>query len=234
MDFGNVIHDAFFYTKEGVFQHATRWLKLILAIICLGLPLNGYIMRIYRGAAPAPEVDRWGSLFVDGLKLIVVGIIYSIPVILLWGLIYGSMLLAVVSGAGNMDYSMMNGWAPNLVLLVLLYVFEIIIGIIFPVAAIRFARTNSFSEAFNFHEIFATIGKIGWINYIIALILIALIIAVPVGIIVFVFLIAGFLTKFIVGAFIAMIVVILFLAPLFSVLQARYMTSVYDSADTPE
>jgi hypothetical protein len=55
---------------------------------------------------------------------------------------------------------------------------------ILPVASIRFARTNSFSEAFNIHEIIEHTGKIGWINYIIALILITLVIAIPVAILV--------------------------------------------------
>ena len=50
MDFGEMLGDAFTYTKEGVFLNMKRWLNLILAIICLGLPFNGYIMRVYRGA----------------------------------------------------------------------------------------------------------------------------------------------------------------------------------------
>ena len=49
MDFGNLLSDAFAYTRDGVFGNVNRWLKLILAIICLGLPFNGYVMRIYRG-----------------------------------------------------------------------------------------------------------------------------------------------------------------------------------------
>ena len=50
MDFGNMLGDAFTYTKEGVLGNMNRWLKLILAILCLGLPFNGYILRVYRGA----------------------------------------------------------------------------------------------------------------------------------------------------------------------------------------
>ncbi len=50
MDFGTMLDDAFAYTKQGVFENADRWLKLIIAILCLGIPMNGYVMRIYRGA----------------------------------------------------------------------------------------------------------------------------------------------------------------------------------------
>ena len=49
MDYSHVLDDAFHYTKEGIFGSADRWMKLILAIICLGIPMNGYVMRIYRG-----------------------------------------------------------------------------------------------------------------------------------------------------------------------------------------
>jgi hypothetical protein len=79
MDYSHVLDDAFHYTKEGIFGSADRWLKLVLATICLGIPMNGYIMRVYRGADPAPDVDQWGTLFVDGLKLIVVAISMRSP-----------------------------------------------------------------------------------------------------------------------------------------------------------
>jgi len=209
-------------------------MKLILAIICLGIPMNGYLMRIYRGADPAPDVDQWGTLFIDGLKLIVVGIIYAIPAMIIWAFVYGSLILTLIQG----NTATMENWSPNAGLLGLFYVLEIIIGIIMPVAAIRFARTASFSEAFNVGAILETIKKIGWINYLIALILIAVVIAVPVCIIVFgMILIGGIIMVMLGGNTVALlgfigaaVLIVLTLAPLFSVFQARYMTRVYDSA----
>ena len=63
-----------------------------------------------------------------------------------------------------------------------------------PVASIRFARTNSFSEGFNVGAILNYIGKIGWINYIIALVLITLVIAIPICILVLGFILLGGIT----------------------------------------
>ncbi|MCK9591585.1 MAG: DUF4013 domain-containing protein [Methanoregula sp.] len=235
MDYSHVLDDAFHYSKEGILGSADRWMKLILAIICLGIPMNGYVMRIYRGANPAPEVEEWGTLFVDGLKLIVVGIIYAIPVMIVWAFVYGSMMLILMQG----NTAAMEHWSPNLGLMGLMYVLEIIIGIIMPVAAIRFARTGSFSEAFNFGAILETIKKIGWINYLIALVLIAVVIAIPVCIIVFGIILIGGISLYMLGAntvailgfiVVAALLIVLTLAPLFSVFQARYMTRVYDSA----
>ena len=234
MDYSQVLDDAFHYTKEGIFGSADRWMKLILAIICLGIPLNGYVMRIYRGADPAPEVDQWGTLFVDGLKLIIVAIIYAIPVMIVWLFVYGSMMLTLMQG--NVDG--LENWSPNFGFMGLMYLLEILIAIIMPVAAIRFARTASFSEAFNVGAILETIKKIGWINYLIALVLIAIVIAVPVCIIILGMILVGGISMFMLGGntatlfgfIVAAVLIVLTLAPLLTVFQARYMTRVYDSA----
>jgi hypothetical protein len=224
------------YMKEGIFGNRNRWLNLILALICLGIPLNGYIMRIYRGASPAPDVDRWGTLFIDGLKLVIVGLIYAIPIMIVWAFIYGEMVFSVVTG--TIKPGALENWNPNLGLTALLYVIEIIIGFIMPVASIRFARTGSFSEAFNFGAILETIGKIGWITYIIALVILAIVICVPVFIIVIGFIVVGGISIFLLhagdaafaGLLVLFVLVMVILSPLFSVFQARYLTKVYDSA----
>jgi hypothetical protein len=237
MDFGTMLDDALAFTKQSVFENANRRLKLILVILCLGIPLNGYVMRIYRGAQPAPEVDNWGSLFVDALKLLIVGLVYAFPVFILYAVIYSSLFLAALPGrTGHMDAAMMSGWAPNIVFLLLLFLVEIVVGLIVPVASIRFSRTNSYSEAFNIPSIIEYIGKIGWINYIIALILITLIIAIPIAILFFGFILLGGIVLYlfkvstiaILGTVIALVIIILTLVPLFAVFQALYMTRVYD------
>jgi len=240
MDFGMILDDAFAYTKQGIFENTDRWLKLIIAILCLGIPLNGYVMRIYRSAHPAPEVDNWGSLFVDGLKLMIVGVGYAIPIFILYALIYGDIFIAALSGTtGHMDPAMVSGREPNIGLVLLMFLVEIAVWLIVPVASIRFARTNSFSEAFNFGAIIEYIRKIGWINYILALFLIALIIGIPIAILVFGFILLGGMILFIfkvgtiaiLGFILALVMIILTLAPLFAVFQARYMTRIYDSAE---
>jgi len=238
MDFGALLDDAFSYTRSGIFGNLNRWAALILAVICLGIPMNGYVMRIYRGTDTAPDVDRWGTLFFDGLKLVIVGLIYSIPLLIVWAFIYGGMFIEMVKGnlvaAGNFE--------PNLALLLLMYAVEIVIGIIMPVASIRFARMNRFAEAFNFGAIFTTIGKIGWIRYILALIILAIVIGIPIFILVFGFIIVAgagiYLTGggniALLGLVALFILVMLILSPLIGVFQARYMTRLYESAGTEE
>ncbi|MDO9326287.1 MAG: DUF4013 domain-containing protein, partial [Methanoregula sp.] len=158
---------------------------------------------------------------------------YAIPMMIVWVFLYGSMFSAIIQG----NTATLENWSPNLGLTVLLYAIEIIVGIIMPIAAIRFARTGSFFEAFNFGAILETIKKIGWINYIIALILITLVVGIPIFIIIFAMIVIGGISMVMLGGsaiallgFIAAaILIILILAPLFGVFQARYMTRVYDS-----
>jgi len=62
------------------------------------------------------------------------------------------------------------------------FYFELIIGLIATIGIIRFARTGSMGDAFNFGAILATMGKIGWINYILALIFMGIILRVVGGV----------------------------------------------------
>jgi len=102
--------------------------------------------------------------------------------------------------------------------LLVFIILAIIIGIISSIGIIRFARTGSMGEAFNFGAITATIGKIGWINYIIALIIMGIIICI-------IELICS-LIPFI-GTFILFIVL-----PFITIWEARYLCMIYESAES--
>jgi len=239
MDYLDMLRDAWTFMRQGVFGNSGRWIRLVLAAILLMIPMNGYMMRIYRGAESAPEVDQWGRLCIDGLKLIIVSFIYSIPIFIIWALIYGPMMAAIFSG--KMSDAALTAWEPNMALIVLLYVVEFVITLLLPIVAIRFARTNSFREAFNFRAIVDQIKTIGWVTYIIGVILVAIVIAVPVMILVFVFIIlgivlavfTGFSVTAILGIIAAAMLVFLLIAPFIMVFQARFWTRLYDSAAIP-
>jgi len=218
MDIGKTVGDSFEYAQEGLVGKWTKWFLLVVS--CFIFPLFlGYMMRIYRGATPSPEPDDWGTMFIDGIKLIIVGIMYALPVIILEIVIIGSAGLALFMGISRQ--SLTTGAIMSLIgaviagVLVLLVV-AVIIGLIATIAYVRFARTGSFGEAFNFRAILATIGRIGWITYIFALIVMVIII----GIIRFVCLIIPFIG----------IVLFLFLLPFIGMFSARYITLLYDSA----
>ena len=195
LDFGSILDDSFAYAKDGIWKKWTRWLLLILSMIIFPL-IMGYVVRIYRGEHPAPEPEHWGSLFVDGLKLLVVQVVYMAPVILLFILAFIPMITTLASSGvfsqefATMSDSQSDRWLdshPELIpellfaggFMALLILIAIILAIIITLfsflGVVRFARLDSISEAFNFSEILSHIRRIGWVNYIIALITITVI-----------------------------------------------------------
>jgi len=225
MEYGKMLGDSVEYAREAVWGKWTRWLLLIVSTIIFPLIL-GYVMEIYRGTKPAPELEHWGKLFIDGLKLIAAWIIYMLPVLALllvfggWAL-FSAMQQAAMSGDPNYFASnpelLMPLVASFLIGLVIAVVLAIIISIIAYIGIIRMARKDRFGEAFNFSGIFETIGRIGWGSYIVALIVLAVVVMV-----------FAIILALIMGIPYIGWLIYLILLPLLSIFQARYLAMVYD------
>ena len=131
---------------------------------------------------------------------------------------------------GSNPTAAMTGLASAGILAVIMIIVAIIIALISPIGIIRFARTGKFGEAFNFGEIFATIKKIGWLSYILALIIVAIVVGIPV-LVLWVILIALIIALPIIGVVIAGIILLIVL-PIIAVFEARYFTQVYEIPGT--
>jgi hypothetical protein len=235
------------YTVNGVIFKIVRWPLLSVATLLFGIPLNGYIVRIYRGADPAPDINNWKSLFSDGLKLMIVEILY---VIVIWFITSGILSLVVYLNPWNIAksyflelprafgfmgwYGIMGWLIPPLWNPIPFLLFWFILGFFFPVASIRFARSNNFFEAFNVRAVIGDVCKIGLFRYLLAMILFFVVIVIPLmffNLIIF-FLICltifegGVQLQYLATPFLILIVVI----PLITVFTARYLTLLYDSA----
>jgi hypothetical protein len=222
MDYGAMLGDAFEYTREGFWGRWWRWVLLVVSYIIFPL-LLGYGIRIYRGIEPAPEPEDWVRMFIDGLLLFIIGIIYAIPVILILLIFGGAAITAFIAGGEDPSAGLIATGIASLTLGILLAVIVgILVSLIATIGVIRFARREAFTEAFNFSAILEHIGRIGWFDYIIALVIlwvVGLVYAIVAGII---------------GA-IPVIgwLIVLFIAPAWSVFQFRYMTLIYESAMAP-
>lgn len=206
------------------------WPVIAVAVVMmfiLALPLLGYMVRVYRGENPAPEVNNWGALFSDGLKLFVVLLIYAIPVIIIAIVLIGSVIMALLPYAPQLMDPMQSAVVMNSLMgmigaalfgIIILVLVAFILWLIEATAVVRFARTNSIGEAFNFGEIFARIGKIGVGSYIVALIIQAIIVGIIVGVLEFI-------------PYIGYILVIV-ITPILTLFQTRYLSLLYDSAGT--
>jgi hypothetical protein len=126
------------------------------------------------------------------------------------------MLGAAVTSYAMNPAAMIGIMGGMLVGFLLFFIVAFITGLLATIGVIRFARTGSMGEAFNFGAILETIGKIGWVNYIIALIIIGIII----GIIEFILMAIPY-----VGTLILFLIV-----PLLVLWHSRYVCLIYDSA----
>ncbi|MEN6518551.1 MAG: DUF4013 domain-containing protein [Methanospirillum sp.] len=218
MDFGTMLGDSYEYAKEALVGKWVKWLLLIIISIIpiVNFIMFGYLMEIFRGARGAPELDEYGRLFIDGLKLFVVGLIYSIPIIIVYLVIFGATFVLMASGSNTAAAASIG----TLVIgLLIIFVLAIVIALFEVIGTIRLARTDSIGEAFNFSAILAHIGRIGWGTYIIALVIVMVAIAV-VEVVLSIIPILGWILLFI-------------LTPAFSIFAARYVTLLYDSAPAP-
>jgi hypothetical protein len=215
MDFGNMVGESFAYAKDAVIGKWIQWILLLIATILLCIPLLGYSLKVLRGEKPAPEVTGWGTLIIDGIKYFIVSLIWAIPCLIIFFLFLGTL----VGAMATMDTGAVMAYAGGaIVSFIVLIIVAIITGLFATIGIIRFARSGSMGEAFNFGAILETIGKIGWVNYIIALIIAGIII----GIIEAICMIIPYIGQ----------ILLFILLPVLMIFQSRYLCQLYDAAGT--
>lgn len=192
---------------------------LVLISLLLSFILSGYLARIYRGITPPPEFDTWGSLYIDGIKVAITGFLWFVPMALVLCALLATIFLGFAAG-GPLPQTL------AIVLVIVLVLAEIAAGIIAVLysmpGVIRCARMNSIREGIRFSALTGTLRAIGWVNYIVALIVLF-----AIAIIFFIVLSIFSLNEY-TGA-----VASLVLTPLYTVFSARYITQVYDAAAAP-
>jgi hypothetical protein len=211
MDIGKALNDSLEYAKDAVWGKWVRWLLLIISTIIFPLIL-GYELEVYRGKKPAPEPADWGKLFIDGIKLFIIQLIYAIPVLIVAVIFIGTGVILAMGGSPGAALAAIGTIAVGVILTLIV---AIIVGLFEATGVVRFARMGQMGEAFNFNAILAQIGKIGWGSYILSLIVVCIV----------AFIIAMILSIIpVIGGLLMLIV-----APALAIFVARYITLLYDS-----
>lgn len=161
-------------------------LFILAGYIILWIPMifvYGYCAQIMRriivekGEPFLPDWDDWGKLFTDGLKLLGVTFIYSLPFFLLfcggYGLFMGTMMWSAEIPRGTDPASSLI-WVPPFIGMIawmgsfgLGMIVGLVIGVILPVAIGHVVATNEFAAAFRVREWWA-IFKANLAGYLIA------------------------------------------------------------------
>jgi hypothetical protein len=195
---------------------------LVIIGILLQLFFAGYKVRIYRGINPAPELDNWAGLFIDGLKLTIVWLLWFLPI-----------LVALASATGLIVLSFASGVIPQvsfdiafmiMLLLGLLACIATIITFLYAyLGTVHFARTGSIREGIRFSKVTEMIRTLGWLSYLTALLVLFVIMCM--------FSIIALLLHGI--PFIGWVLVMM-ISPFVTILYARYITLVYEEGEIPE
>ena len=186
MDIGNVMTDSLKYPSS-------NWKKiLILGFMTLFsfliIPLfiaMGYLLRVLKaslaGLEELPEFDEWVDMIVDGIKVLLVGIVYSLPAIVI---MIGS-IITMWASLSSMTAMQTMGMSPSTTLgmftgigfvgMIVAMLYLLIITPVLYVAIANMAYYEELGAALRFSAIVGLISQIGWVDLIVWYVVVILI-----------------------------------------------------------
>jgi hypothetical protein len=160
MNFKKITTDSLRYPFTSNKLFVLFLLNLGYLLIIPGIIAGGYVIRIIEstleGSKELPEFTDLKKLLIDGLKYIVVGFIYGIPVLIVNSIIWGFIV--------NHDTAM------NIMTMVSL-ILGFFIDVILLMALANMVREKTIKGAFQFKRIFYLIKCISWKKYLAFLII---------------------------------------------------------------
>jgi hypothetical protein len=161
-----MLSDALSFPRRGDDWLSTLLVGGILTFLAfLVLPvfvLQGYLVRVLDAAArrerTPPSFTQWGALFVDGLKMFVVNLVYGLFVLVPLALLLGGLLVIVpgepmsMEGTGATPPPPPTGSGGGVLVVVLLFALVVVVGLLLayllPAALANFAIEGSLGSAF--------------------------------------------------------------------------------------
>lgn len=187
MSISEIFSKAANYTRVFLSRFGDIIILLVVSIIpIMNLIAIGYYGRVIKDSPEShdpPRLHGFWSLFIDGLKALVASLIWSIPILLIFLLIFIPVFR--VMRWEHMSTYMMQPMAllrfTSIVLLLLMFIVGILIFIIASIGIVHMFKTGSFGKAFAVGELVNIIGKIGLLRYLFWIIVAAVLGAVVGG-----------------------------------------------------
>ncbi len=127
----------------------------------------GYILKVMKGAIDGnpgmPKWDDWGNLFINGLIVFIIWLIYLIIPILIISVSASGIMAAALSGNMNLIAGMIAGAIGGILIGLLL---ALVLGFLVPMAMAMYTKENSFGAAFRIGEVVSRIKSV-FADYII-------------------------------------------------------------------
>ena len=145
------------YIKPFTFAFEDKdWVKklgyaAVIALVCtllfilpLALFVIGYTFRTARNVIagqkdPLPEINDIGEMIIDGLKFLVVGIVYALPILLLYGILFG---IIIFSGSVNEESIGVVGGVSASIVYCLVLIYAIFLGFLQPALMLQYLRSD--------------------------------------------------------------------------------------------
>ena len=139
------------------------------SVVFTSLFSNGYFLRIIQasldGESNPPKFENWSAMFLDGLKVYVVSVGYSLPLFLIF-VILASIISFSNSFSHNSAAHIHQLSVAGFIAAIITILYVIIIIPIFLMALVRMVHNGALNAAFEFREILNKIGSLGWKNFI--------------------------------------------------------------------
>ena len=163
---------ALFNSFGGLENTELTLLLTFVGFVLIGLFARGYQFRIIKSSLSnieaLPEFNDWLNMLMDGIKLLIVNIIYLIPGILILAVAALSILPQLGSINSNPSASDVNLILSSIVIFSIAILYFIVIIPIMYMAIAHMAKNDSkLSAAFRLREILNKISTIGWIDLLI-------------------------------------------------------------------
>ncbi len=144
------------WAKKVLIPALIALIPLVGQIFLLGWSLDIARRVIQQNPRPLPDLD-FGRQFVDGLKGLVIGLVYAIPIIIFTiPIIIAS---TTISSAGTISPDQTPTTATTIVSLVsvccggIIFLYSILMAFVLPAAYGNFAATGQLGSAFRFSEV---------------------------------------------------------------------------------
>jgi hypothetical protein len=111
-----------------------------------------------------PTWDDLGKKFNDGLVLLLAGLVYALPILVVVCLPLGFMIVpAALSGSSDME-EIANaiagiGGVVFICLLCVFFIYVLALSFFYPAVMVLYAREGTFASCFKFREVFDLIGR---------------------------------------------------------------------------
>jgi Protein of unknown function (DUF4013) len=182
---------------------------LISIVPILNFAWAGYTNEIIRRVThddpePLPEWGDLGKFFVQGLVLVIAGLIYALPIVLL-SLLYIPILVGAGGDSVNSDTATALLGSTGIVLTCCLTLYGLLLSFFLPAVQVNYSRKETFASCFAIGEIIklvtANVGNyfIAWLSYLAFAIVVSVIVSI-VGTVLAIIPCIGWIIAIVIGA----------------------------------